>query len=527
MSDSVPAHRVLEVLTALSYRSSDLNAYLQGVVTGISQLLRLDWSVVTLCRGKEERLLASSLDLGAALHEVYQLHGTLTQTVVTQGCPLRVQDTTLESEYGSGVEGYRAYLGVPLKLPTGDILGTICSFHTQPRRFTDEEVQLAELFAERAAIAIDNFQLFERQQLLNQALQTEIAERKATELALRSSQHRFRALVEQATDAFYIVGPDTRILDVNPQACLGLGYTRTELLQMKVTDIQVVQDRQVIQKVLQTLEPGKPKMLEGSHRCKNGRTFPVEVSISQIELDHEPVYLALARDISDRKQAQAARERLAEIGELASMVVHEVRNPLTTIWMALTAMQREPLSDRGQTRLQFAVEEASRLQGLLSDILLYAKPTQQLARQDIDLNTFLANLIETLATQPAIATHPIHWTPCSEAANIVADADKLKQVFINLMTNACEASPVGDPVICWVEKVQGKAVHIHVQNGGDPIPPAILPQLTKPFFTTKSTGNGLGLAITQRIVEAHGGHLAIHSTAQEGTRVSIQFPAAV
>ena len=167
---AVDAHQLLNILSELSHRSGDLPAYLEGIVKGMSALLGLDWSVVTLCCGEAETLLASSLDIGAALDKTYPLHGTVTQTVVRQGCPLQVRDLDADPSQGAGAPGYRAYLGVPLKLPNGEILGTICSFEQQPREFSEAEVKLAEIFAERAAIAIDNHNLFAKQSQLNARL---------------------------------------------------------------------------------------------------------------------------------------------------------------------------------------------------------------------------------------------------------------------------------------------------------------------------------------------------------------------
>ncbi|MEO1401572.1 MAG: PAS domain S-box protein [Cyanobacteria bacterium J06635_1] len=517
--------QALEILSSLSYRTGELPDYLNTVVKGVSGLLSIDWSVVTLCEADSEEILASSVDIGDAMDEVYPLHGTLTGTVVTQGGALTVPDTALDQSHGEGVDGYRAYIGVPLKLPTGKIIGTICSFHQTPRAFSSDDVKLAELFAERAAIAIDNYQLFQQQQQLNQSLAAEIAERQEAEAALRVSENRFRALVEQATDAFYVVCADLRILDVNRQACLDLGYSREVLLKMRVTDIQVAQDEALLRQLLRSVTPGHPVMVEGCHRRQDGSTFPVEVSLTEIDLNGKTVYLALARDISDRKQAEADRERLAEIGELASMIVHEVRNPLTTVWMAINAMQGEPLSDRSTARLTMALDEAKRLQGLLNDILLYAKPEQNLDTGDLEINQFITEVVESLQQQPAIATRLIQWTPTGTPLALKADSNKLKQVLINLITNACEAINDGDKINCWVELSETPGqLRICIHNGGAPIPAEILPRLTQPFFTTKSSGNGLGLAITKRIVEAHGGQFMITSSAETGTQVSVQLP---
>ncbi len=107
---------------------------------------------------------------------------------------------------------------------------------------------------------------------------------------------------------------------------------------------------------------------------------------------------------------------------------------------------------------------------------------------------------------------------------IQGDADKLKQVLINLVSNACEAIEPGNAVTCYLEP-ESDQVCLKIHNGGKPIPSDVLPKLTKPFFTTKSTGTGLGLAIVKRIVEAHGGSFTIESAVETGTIVSVVFRA--
>lgn len=166
--------RIVEVLAVLSYRSGELKPYLEKIAIAVSELLTLDWSVVTLCRGDEERILASSFDIGEEADETYSLHLTVTGYVFQNGCPLVVEDTELTTEYGESEEGYRSYLGVPLRLSTGELVGTVCSFHTTPRRFDEEEVKLASIFAERAASAIENYQLYQQLQEMNKALKQQL-----------------------------------------------------------------------------------------------------------------------------------------------------------------------------------------------------------------------------------------------------------------------------------------------------------------------------------------------------------------
>ncbi|MEM9768809.1 MAG: PAS domain S-box protein, partial [Cyanobacteria bacterium P01_D01_bin.71] len=353
------------------------------------------------------------------------------------------------------------------------------------------------------------------------SVSNDITERKIAEEALSESEQRFRTLVEQATDALFVISAGGKLIDVNQEACHTLGYTREELLQLSVPDVQQAVPLDDLAHAW-NLQPGEAMTRESLHHRKDGSQFPVEIRLGRIEIGSKPVLLALARDISARKEMQQAQSRLAEIGELAAMIVHEVRNPLTTVLMGLRSFEQMDLPDRARMRLSFALEESERLQRLLNEILLYARE-QQLDLEPIKLGPFLQTLQAEFCHQPTAHERILQTVGLENTGHVMGDRDRLKQVFINLFSNACEAVAAGDCITCTlVEATQTVTVEIH--NGGDPIPPDILPKLTQPFFTTKSTGNGLGLAITRRIVEAHGGTIHFTSTAATGTTVTVQFP---
>jgi len=558
--------RILDVLSSLSYRAGELKPYLQAIAQAVGDLIHVDLTVITLCRDDAETILASTVDPEEEIDQTYELHGTLTAIVVETGTSLVVEDTAQSTAYGEPPEGYQAYLGVPLRIPTGEVLGAICSFQEQPRKFEPDDVRLVEVFAERAATAIDNFQLYQQQQQFNQALEAEVArrteelqlvqarlleantqleqrieqrtaelrqaneqlqaevrERQQVEEALRESEMRFRLLVENAGDAFLLLdATNGQILDANQQACKNLGYTYEELLALGTPDMDVRYTPEELQAFRQRLMIGQPTILESEHRRKDGTTFPVEATVCLFESGGRLLELALVRDITERKQAEQATARLAEIGELATMIVHEVRNPLTTVMMGLTALQGANLSESLQARLALATDDAERLQRLLNEILMYARQPV-LQSFNLDLNQLMNEFINSLQTVPAIAGHVIELIPSSSPAWVMGDRDKLKQVFINLIRNACEAVNRGEMITCHID-VTTNQVCVSIRNPGEPIPPDQLARLGTPFFTTKLAGNGLGLAIVRRIMEAHGGTLQIGSTHETGTTVSVRFP---
>lgn len=155
--------------------------------------------------------------------------------------------------------------------------------------------------------------------------------------------------------------------------------------------------------------------------------------------------------------------------------------------------------------------------------MLYAKP-QVLQLRELDVNEFIGELLLTIREMPEAIERQIEFIPASSTVKIAGDKDKLKQVFINIVRNACEAVAVRDVIKWEVDTSLADEVCINVHNGGNPIPSEILCKLSQPFFSTKPGGTGLGLAITKRIVNAHGGNLCIQSQPLTGTTVSVQLP---
>jgi|CZKH01.1.fsa_nt_gi PAS domain S-box-containing protein len=143
----------------------------------------------------------------------------------------------------------------------------------------------------------------------------DISDRKKAEAALRESEDRFRTLIEQASDAFFLHDSDGRFLEVNRQACESLGYTREELLGMRVFDVEQEMDMRKAQQAWEQAEPGKAYTLQGHQRRKDGTVFPVEVRLSACSIDGQKLHLGLARDTTERKHAEESRERLAAIVE--------------------------------------------------------------------------------------------------------------------------------------------------------------------------------------------------------------------
>ena len=363
----------------------------------------------------------------------------------------------------------------------------------------------------------------------NQQLRQEIESQQQLNSESTGNDQQFRKIFNASNDAILVIDPRAdQILEANPQAEKLLGYSRDELLHsVSVSSIHPEEMPQLMAFTRSIIAVGQGWTNELSCLTKSGEKRPSEISATVVNFGNRPCIIALVRDISERlkaqKEAMAATEALAELGELTSMIVHEIRNPLTTVLMGLDALQNIELSPRDKARLELASQEAQRLQSLLEEIRLYTKP--QLVEQEIiNLNQLAQDVLEIIYNQFSVQ-HDIQLTTPAELVKVSGDRSKLKQVFINLINNACEAVDTKEPIIWTIWQQQG-TVKVQVHNYGSPIPPEILPKLTKPFFTTKSSGTGLGLPIVKRIVESHQGNFSIESNQIEGTTVTLFFPVA-
>ena len=213
--------------------------------------------------------------------------------------------------------------------------------------------------------------------------------------------------------------------------------------------------------------------------------------------------------LSEARERLVHGERLAAIGEMAANLVHELKNPLITIGgFAGRLLKGLPEESREHNYADTIVKEVCRLEKMLADILAFSrKPT--ICYKNCDLGQILQECFSSCAT--TLEDQGIHLSSNINDKHwpLLGDAHQLKQVFLNLILNACEVMPAGGHIHVQAETLpQDKpAVMIRVTDTGGGIPPDILSQIFNPFFTTKRHGTGLGLAIVNRILLNHNGRI--------------------
>ena len=225
-------------------------------------------------------------------------------------------------------------------------------------------------------------------------------------------------------------------------------------------------------------------------------------------------------------------DRLAAIGELSARIAHEIRNPLASISGSVQLMaQGEGVPDKDRKLLAIVLREADRLNLLISDFLVYARPVT-LNIKVIPFSEIYVEIKELIATDPRFTGISLNMT-AYDGISLKADHDQLHQVFWNLLVNAAEAmSETGEIriVVTMVhlsgrKKDQKDFVRIDITDTGTGMAEDATKHLFEPFFTTKPNGTGLGLATVYRIVEAHEGRIFVESAPGKGTTFSILLPA--
>ncbi len=216
-------------------------------------------------------------------------------------------------------------------------------------------------------------------------------------------------------------------------------------------------------------------------------------------------------------------EHLAQIGQLAASLAHEIKNPLAGISGAIQVI-RDGL-DRDDNRIPILAEvltQINRLDSTVKDLLVYARPKPP-QMSTCCVNSILDRVLRVLIEEPAMADIRIERIASKETLTVIADQRQLEQLAFNLLLNAAQASSPGD-MIRVDTTLKGHWVKIVIQDFGCGMDSDTKDRAFEPFYTTKSKGTGLGLPICKKIIEAHGGRLHLDSTVKKGSKIIVELP---
>jgi signal transduction histidine kinase len=216
-------------------------------------------------------------------------------------------------------------------------------------------------------------------------------------------------------------------------------------------------------------------------------------------------------------------EHLAALGKLLAGVAHEVRNPLAGIRSTVQLWQRMPDTARTVESIDAVVAAVDRLNAIVTRLLFFAR-ADSTEQRPVDLNRLVGESLDLVAAQAAGQGVALERDLAADVPDLPGSANALRQLVLNLINNALQAMPRGGRLHCSTRALDDGTLELCVADTGHGIPEADRAHLFEPFFTTRSDGTGLGLALCREIVENHRGRIALQNTGPEGTTFSVRFP---
>ncbi len=421
------------------------------------------------------------------------------------------------------------------------------------KELADKNQMMEKLVAERTSqLSAAN----ENLRKANEDLEKEISEHQQAKAALQRSEERYRSILTASPDDITIADHEGRILMVSPKAFTIFGYERDAKFEgLHVTDFIVPEDRPRalanVAKLLKGIIPG-PSEYRGLHR--SGCILDIEVNSEFIrDPKGSPTgMVVIVRDITKRKQAEAEKERLESqnrllqknesLGRMAGAIAHHFNNQLHAVMMGLElAMKDLPANEKAVANMALALQSAKEAAGVSRKMLTYLGQ-EIIERKPHDLSQLCTLSLPLLqAVMPSEMTlDPLFPIP---GPVITANDIQIQHVLTNLVTNAWEASEARSArVRLKVSTVPSTAVAskhrypidwemkdssyacLEVSDSGYGIPDQEIEAIFDPFYSSKSTGRGMGLAIVLGIVRAHSGVITVDSIPGEGSTFRIYFP---
>jgi two-component system sporulation sensor kinase A len=370
------------------------------------------------------------------------------------------------------------------------------------------------------------------------AIIRDITQKKKTErellrlhLQLQESEMKYRTLFEQAADAVYLVELNKedrmpeRFIEVNPVGCERFGYSRENLLSMSFYDI-VSRNSNMLINITEKIREGKHRFtVQDEYVFKTGKKMNTEFSVHVFNLGEKEVFLAISRDITERIRTEELlrkSEKLAVVGQLATAIAHEIRNPLTSIKGFMKLLERA-VDKNNQWYVDVMKTEIEQIQVITNEFMTAAK-TESVTVQPHDLNLLLRQVTLLLQSQAMMNNVYIKVEENSELPPIPCEANQIKQMFINILKNAIESMPNGGEVLVQMEQGNDDEIYIRFMDNGCGIPKDRIPFLGEPFYSTKEKGIGLGLMTCYKIAYSHQGKIFIESEEERGTMVEVIVP---
>jgi PAS domain S-box-containing protein len=371
--------------------------------------------------------------------------------------------------------------------------------------------------------------------LLSVAYVRDVSARHAAVDALRESEQRFRSVVEGAPDGVVLVKQGKiAFLNVVAAHLLGLDDRESGIGRDLFSLMPPDEGARAAERIGEMFRTGRPPPPSEYLSIVAGEERYVEIKSILVEYEGQRAVLAFARDVTERRRLErdlVRADRLAAVGTLAAAVAHEINNPLTYAHLSLQHLERElsktPEDPRAVAMLEHvrnARHGAERVATIVRDLRTFARVEDD-PPGPVDVTGVVERALKIAENE--LRHHAKLVRKISEVALVDGNASRLEQVFLNLIINAIQALPHGDPnkdsITVEIHPGVAGSVVVAVVDTGPGIPPHVRERVFDPFFTTKPVGEGtgLGLSVCRSIVEGLGGRITIESAPGAGTRVEV------
>ncbi|HEB74403.1 MAG TPA: PAS domain S-box protein, partial [Candidatus Desulfofervidus auxilii] len=358
---------------------------------------------------------------------------------------------------------------------------------------------------------------------------------------IKHSQEKYMFLFNTNPNPIFILDYDTyKILDANARAEAQYGYSKEELLKLSFMDLGYEEDIQRIMQDSKGLLDGRCIFFsKKQHRKKDGSIFFVNIQICRVRFMERNALIATTTDITEsvQKEAQLIQaSKLATLGEMAAGIAHELNQPLNVIKVGSDFFKKT--IERGKKvndeELKTVAQQISSQVDRASQIINHLREFSRVAEikaHEVNINEPIRNVFKILGQQLRLREIEVELDLDEKLPCIMAESNRLEQVFINLVTNARDAmenKAASSTKLLKIKSFIDKGdVTVTVSDTGKGIPENIIDRIFEPFFTTKEAGRGtgLGLSISYAIVTDYGGTITVESKEGKGTTFELRFPA--
>lgn len=410
--------------------------------------------------------------------------------------------------------------------------------HFPASRFLSGQMRLVQLFEDR--IEQECAKEPEKARALLRLLRQEFQERilhvtdffvAGREADLREQEASYRQAVDNAPAAIFRVDCDFgSIVGASKVAIRLVQLGHEEIVGKRFWDLVPAEERQRARRLLEEARQRSHARRDDLHLLRrDGERVPVFVNAGLIEYAGQRFFQVICVDISERKRLESQliqSEKMAAIGQLAAGIAHEIRNPLGIIANALFDLREllAPGQPEVEEDLRIALEEMRRVQEIIDNLLEFSR-TSRAEIEIVDVNALLRKTLQLM--QRSLQNHGVRvHTEFGDVGLCVANQNALRQVFLNLITNAVQAMPNGGELRIRTASVGNDRIRMDVADTGVGIPPEHMRDIFNPFFTTKEPGQGtgLGLSVVHSVVKRFHGEIRVRSEVNRGTTFTIELP---